>query len=142
MVMIGVGILTGYHAYCITTNTTTIEGFEKGRSLTIKGMGRIQDVKKPYDQGIYQNLATVLGPYPIFWLLPMPMRGSGLDFPMRSISDLTEKSFSSTTRLNRPLSVETFYSTNHDIALLKEIPNIPETPGSTITFTSNTSTLV
>jgi hypothetical protein len=42
--MITVGILTSYHIYCITTNTTTIEGWEKGRSLTIKGMGKIQNV--------------------------------------------------------------------------------------------------
>jgi hypothetical protein len=44
LIMISVGILTSYHVYCITTNTTTIEGWEKGRSLTIKGMGRIQNV--------------------------------------------------------------------------------------------------
>jgi hypothetical protein len=42
--MIAVGILTSYHVYCITTNTTTIEGWEKGRSLTIKGMGKIHNV--------------------------------------------------------------------------------------------------
>jgi palmitoyltransferase len=42
--MVTVGILTSYHVYCITTNTTTIEGWEKGRSLTIKGMGKIQNV--------------------------------------------------------------------------------------------------
>jgi len=42
--MIAVGILTSYHIYCIATNTTTIEGWEKGRSLTIKGMGKIQNV--------------------------------------------------------------------------------------------------
>jgi palmitoyltransferase len=46
LVMISVGILTSYHIYCITTNTTTIEGWEKGRSLTIKGMGKIQNVSK------------------------------------------------------------------------------------------------
>jgi hypothetical protein len=44
VVLITVGILTCYHTYCITTNTTTIEGWEKGRSLTIKGMGKIQNV--------------------------------------------------------------------------------------------------
>jgi palmitoyltransferase len=44
LVIVAVGILTCYHIYCITTNTTTIEGWEKGRSLTIKGMGKIQNV--------------------------------------------------------------------------------------------------
>ncbi|KAI8980399.1 DHHC palmitoyltransferase-domain-containing protein, partial [Pilobolus umbonatus] len=81
-IIVAVGILTGYHLYCITTNTTTIEGWEKGRSLTIKGMGKIQKVICPYDQGIYNNLKTVLGPWPIFWLLPIPMAGKGLDFPI------------------------------------------------------------
>jgi hypothetical protein len=45
VIIVAVGILTCYHVYCITTNTTTIEGWEKGRSLTIKGMGRIQNVQ-------------------------------------------------------------------------------------------------
>ncbi|KAI7888112.1 FAM72 protein-domain-containing protein, partial [Mucor mucedo] len=82
VIMVAVGILTSYHVYCITTNTTTIEGWEKGRSLTIKGMGKIQNVKCPYDQGIYKNLQSVLGQWPIFWFLPGPMSGTGLDFPI------------------------------------------------------------
>ncbi|OAD08697.1 Zn(2)-C6 fungal-specific transcription factor, partial [Mucor lusitanicus CBS 277.49] len=81
-VMIAVGILTSYHIYCITTNTTTIEGWEKGRSLTIKGMGKIQNIKCPYDQGIYKNIQAVLGRWPIFWLVPGQMSGTGLDFPI------------------------------------------------------------
>lgn len=51
--MITVGILTSYHVYCITTNTTTIEGWEKGRSLTIKGMGKIQNVMYKKSSNIY-----------------------------------------------------------------------------------------
>lgn len=52
-VLITVGILTSYHVYCITTNTTTIEGWEKGRSLTIKGMGKIQKVGVHNDDVCY-----------------------------------------------------------------------------------------
>ncbi|KAI7901721.1 DHHC palmitoyltransferase-domain-containing protein [Cokeromyces recurvatus] len=95
-IMISVGILTIYHIYCITTNTTTIEGWEKGRSLTIKGMGKIHNVKCPYDQGIYKNIQSVLGKYPIFWFLPRPMSGTGLDFPI-STKYLDEEVENSTT---------------------------------------------
>lgn len=42
--MITVGILSGYHVYCLTTNTTTIEGWEKGTTLTIQSLGRIRKV--------------------------------------------------------------------------------------------------
>ncbi|KAG2203044.1 hypothetical protein INT47_013260 [Mucor saturninus] len=123
VIMVAVGILTSYHVYCITTNTTTIEGWEKGRSLTIKGMGKIQNVKCPYDQGIYKNLQSVLGQWPIFWFLPGPMSGTGLDFPISTkyMSDglddeekegSLEKSqqFSSTTSLNRSGSLESHWT--------------------------------
>lgn len=43
--IVTVGILSGYHTYCLTTNTTTIEGWEKGTALTIKSLGRIRRVK-------------------------------------------------------------------------------------------------
>lgn len=46
LVLIGVAILSGYHVYCITTNTTTIEGWEKGKSLTLKSMGTVHNVSK------------------------------------------------------------------------------------------------
>ncbi|KAI9322131.1 DHHC palmitoyltransferase-domain-containing protein [Dichotomocladium elegans] len=41
--IVTVGILSGYHVYCLVTNTTTIEGWEKGTALTIKSFGRIHD---------------------------------------------------------------------------------------------------
>lgn len=58
--MVTVGILTSYHIYCITTNTTTIEGWEKGRSLTIKGMGKIQNVMYYKILGIIRFLLNLL----------------------------------------------------------------------------------
>ncbi|RCH77981.1 Palmitoyltransferase [Rhizopus stolonifer] len=150
LVMIALGILTGYHTYCITTNTTTIEAWEKGRSLTFKGMGQIKNVKKPYDQGLYRNLKVVLGRYPLLWFLPISMVGTGIDFPVNmrrsNEEDLTEKDYSSTARLNRPLSVETYWSNiHHDTTLLKELPShhtMPESSTSTSTFSSNNTTLI
>ncbi|KAI9261090.1 DHHC palmitoyltransferase-domain-containing protein [Sporodiniella umbellata] len=142
VVIIGLSILTGYHTYCITTNTTTIEAWEKGRSLTIQGLGRTQNVRKPYHQGLYKNLKIVLGPYPFLWWFPLSMEGQGLEFPvyMRYSDEekLTEKDYSSTTRLNRPLSVETFrsaYDTDH-------LSTHHTIPISTSTFSSNTTTLI
>ncbi|CAO3684989.1 unnamed protein product [Rhizopus stolonifer] len=150
LIMVALGILTGYHTYCITTNTTTIEAWEKGRSLTFKGMGQIKNVKKPYDQGLYRNLKVVLGRYPLLWFLPISMVGTGIDFPINmrrsDEEDLTEKDYSSTTRLNRPLSVETYWSNvHHDTTLLKELPShhtMPESSTSTSTFSSNNTTLI
>ncbi|KAI9016556.1 DHHC palmitoyltransferase-domain-containing protein [Phycomyces nitens] len=84
LVIVCVGILGGYHVYCVTTNTTTIEGWEKGKTLTMKRMGKIQNVKYPYDYGIMSNLRTVLGPQPLFWLWPRTMSGTGLYFPINA----------------------------------------------------------
>ncbi|KAK4521802.1 uncharacterized protein ATC70_004339 [Mucor velutinosus] len=121
-VMIAVGILTSYHIYCITTNTTTIEGWEKGRSLTIKGMGKIQNIKCPYDQGIYRNVQAVLGRWPIFWLIPGQMSGTGVDFPITTkyIDEdgesiiLNDKQFSSSTSLNRSASMNSQWTSTTD----------------------------
>ncbi|KAI8647394.1 DHHC palmitoyltransferase-domain-containing protein [Parasitella parasitica] len=111
-IMITVGILTSYHIYCISTNTTTIEGWEKGRSLTIKGMGKIHNIKCPYDQGIYKNVQSVLGRWPILWLVPRSISGTGLDFPINTKyvdqdeeSIIIEKTFSSSVSLNRTASI-------------------------------------
>ncbi|KAI8088048.1 DHHC palmitoyltransferase-domain-containing protein [Gilbertella persicaria] len=122
IVMIAVGILSGYHIYCITTNTTTIEGWEKGRSLTVKGMGRIQNIKCPYDQGVYRNMQAVLGKWPLFWFFPQPMSGDGLDFPLNTKNlnqpdeaALDEKNFSSRAALNRSASVNSQWTTATDV---------------------------
>ncbi|CAO3592788.1 unnamed protein product [Absidia cylindrospora] len=82
LVIVGVAILSGYHIYCITTNTTTIEGWEKGKSLTLKSMGTVHDVMYPYDQGILNNINSVLGRQPLLWFWPRRMEGTGLSFPI------------------------------------------------------------
>ncbi|KAI7872791.1 DHHC palmitoyltransferase-domain-containing protein [Spinellus fusiger] len=84
LVILGVGILGGYHIYCVTTNTTTIEGWEKGKTLTMKRMGKVQNVKYPYDHGIMSNLRSVLGPQPLLWLWPRTMVGTGLYFSINA----------------------------------------------------------
>ncbi|CAO3634918.1 unnamed protein product [Cunninghamella blakesleeana] len=90
LVLIGISILSAYHIYCITTNTTTIEGWEKGKKLTLKSMGTVHDVAYPYDQGILNNLKSVLGRQPLLWFWPRQMEGNGLTFPV-NITHLHEK---------------------------------------------------
>ncbi|KAI8338467.1 DHHC palmitoyltransferase-domain-containing protein [Chlamydoabsidia padenii] len=97
VIIIGVAILSGYHVYCIATNTTTIEGWEKGKSLTLKSMGTVRDVMYPYDQGVMNNIKFVLGRQPLFWFWPRQMEGSGLSFPI-NITHLHTKGNTVTTR--------------------------------------------
>ncbi|KAI8973479.1 zf-DHHC-domain-containing protein, partial [Mycotypha africana] len=78
--ILGVGALSCYHIFYISTNTTTIEAWEKGRSLTIKRMESVKNIKYPYNRGIYKNLTAVLGKRPIFWLIPQPTTGNGFEF--------------------------------------------------------------
>ncbi|KAI9491473.1 DHHC palmitoyltransferase-domain-containing protein [Zychaea mexicana] len=81
--IVTVGILSGYHVYCLTTNTTTIEGWEKGTALTFKSLDKITSVRYPYNLGLFRNICAVLGSQPIFWFWPQRMRGDGLQFPVR-----------------------------------------------------------
>lgn len=43
-VLFGISILTTYHFWCISSNTTTIESWEKDRILTIIRRGKIREV--------------------------------------------------------------------------------------------------
>lgn len=43
-VTVAVGILSGYHIYCLTTNTTTIEGWERDETVTVKYKDKIKKV--------------------------------------------------------------------------------------------------
>jgi hypothetical protein len=43
-VLFGISILTTYHFWCISSNTTTIESWEKDRVLTIIRRGKIREV--------------------------------------------------------------------------------------------------
>ncbi|KAF9355231.1 Palmitoyltransferase [Mortierella sp. NVP85] len=83
-VLIGISLLTIYHIWCISNNTTTIESWEKDRVITMIRQGKIIDVKCPYNQGILANFQQVLGHNPLLWLWPQPMLGDGLRFKVRS----------------------------------------------------------
>ncbi|KAG0220319.1 DHHC palmitoyltransferase-domain-containing protein [Mortierella sp. GBAus27b] len=83
-VLVGISLLTIYHLWCISNNTTTIESWEKDRVLTMIRRGKISDVKCPYNQGIIANFQQVLGKNPLLWLWPQPMLGDGLYFKVRT----------------------------------------------------------
>jgi hypothetical protein len=51
-VTVAVGILSGYHIYCLTTNTTTIEGWERDETVTVKYKDKIKKVSL----ALYWNL--------------------------------------------------------------------------------------
>ncbi|ORX48789.1 zf-DHHC-domain-containing protein [Hesseltinella vesiculosa] len=170
MVFLGVTILGAYHVYCITTNTTTIEGFEKGKSLTLKSMDTVHEVVYPYDQGVFNNLCFALGKQPLFWLWPQQMEGSGLSFPLNITNlhapgnILTDASMDEDKRSSkystwstqeadydedeeRPLSMEYVSPVppahprlTHHAS--QSTLHTPATPGSILTFTSTVSTLV
>lgn len=128
-------------------------------------------MKCPYDQGIYKNLQSVLGKWPIFWFIPGGMSGTGLDFPINTrkyMNDdeeatINEKNtFTSSTSLNRRSnstmdSSEWAITANEkedvDITPLQPLKTKPSTntigsimppatPGSILTFASNATTLV
>lgn len=113
----------------------------------------------------------MLGRWPIFWLIPGPISGTGLDFPIttKCIDEdgesiiLDDKQFSSSTSLNRSASMNSQWtSTTEDhqhepvkvditpLMPLKTKPSIntigsrsmPNTPGSVLTFASTATTLV
>ncbi|KAG0207037.1 Palmitoyltransferase [Mortierella sp. NVP41] len=85
-VLFGISILTIYHFWCISSNTTTIESWEKDRVLTIIRRGKVREVKCPYHLGVLTNFQEVLGQNPLLWLWPQPMVGNGLQFKMKSES--------------------------------------------------------
>ncbi|KAF9901027.1 Palmitoyltransferase [Linnemannia zychae] len=87
-VLFGISILTTYHFWCISSNTTTIESWEKDRVLTIIRRGKIREIKCPYHLGVLTNFQEVLGQNPMLWLWPQPMLGDGLKFKMKN--DLKE----------------------------------------------------
>ena len=92
-------------------------------NLNIDPFTCFAQVKCPYDQGILKNLQCVLGRWPIFWLIPKSMSGTGLDFAITTkyIDDceeatLEEKDFSSSIQLNRTDSVHSQWTTVSDLS--------------------------
>ncbi|KIJ53486.1 hypothetical protein M422DRAFT_154773 [Sphaerobolus stellatus SS14] len=79
-VILAVGAFSCYHIYCLLTNTTTIEGWEKDKVATLIRRGKIRQVKFPYDLGVKGNLYANLGPSALYWPLPMKTTSSGVKF--------------------------------------------------------------
>ncbi|WRT67380.1 uncharacterized protein IL334_004351 [Kwoniella shivajii] len=75
-------MFSAYHVYLACGNSTTIEGWEKDKVATLVRRGKIKEIKYPYSIGLIQNVKSVLGPNPLLWLWPQPMRGDGLSFPV------------------------------------------------------------
>nr|XP_019042469.1 palmitoyltransferase PFA4 [Kwoniella bestiolae CBS 10118]OCF21399.1 palmitoyltransferase PFA4 [Kwoniella bestiolae CBS 10118] len=77
-----VGMFSMYHLYLACGNSTTIEGWEKDKVATLVRRGKIKEIKYPYNIGVLKNVQSVLGPNPLLWMWPQPMRGDGLSFPV------------------------------------------------------------
>ncbi|CAG8605950.1 8431_t:CDS:2 [Funneliformis mosseae] len=88
-VLFSVGILSLYHFYCMLSNTTTIESWEKDKVSTMVRRGKIKEIVFPYDIGIYKNIKSILGNNPLLWCLPRKMHGTGLSYPVTKDADPT-----------------------------------------------------
>ncbi|KAJ2718539.1 Palmitoyltransferase [Coemansia sp. Benny D115] len=84
IVLLFVGVLSGYHAYLVSSNTTTIESREKARVEKLVQARKCPPAVYPYDLGIVRNLRSVFGERMIWWWVPKPMSGDGLDFAIGS----------------------------------------------------------
>ncbi|PWN91007.1 zf-DHHC-domain-containing protein [Acaromyces ingoldii] len=78
-----VGVFSIYHFYCLATNSTTIEGWEKDKVGGLLRRGRLRADTRgadfPFDLGsALSNAASVLGWSPLGWCWPGATRGDGL----------------------------------------------------------------
>ncbi|KAF8336502.1 DHHC palmitoyltransferase-domain-containing protein [Cantharellus anzutake] len=82
-VLLCVGIFSLYHFYCVATNTTTIEGWEKDKVATMVKKGRIKEIKFPYHLGTFRNIRYIMGTNPLGLFSPQKhVNGDGLSFPV------------------------------------------------------------
>ncbi|CAG8469097.1 4137_t:CDS:10 [Ambispora leptoticha] len=88
-VLFGVGPLSIYHFYCMCSNTTTIESWEKEKVATMVRRGKIKEIKYPYDIGLLANIKSILGDNPILWCMPQSIIQGGLSYPIAKDADKT-----------------------------------------------------
>ncbi|PWN32432.1 zf-DHHC-domain-containing protein [Meira miltonrushii] len=88
-----VGIFSFYHFWCLTANTTTIEGWEKDKVERMVNRGRIRQVDYPFDLGFIRNITSVLGRSPLFWCLPSETKGDGLRYDVGEEVDEIQQFF-------------------------------------------------
>ncbi|KDN49126.1 hypothetical protein RSAG8_02479, partial [Rhizoctonia solani AG-8 WAC10335] len=86
-VLLLVGGFRRVHFYCLASNQTTIEGWEKDKVATLVHRGKIRDIKFPYHLGTGKNIRAVLGERAWLWCWPQPMRGSGVNFQVADGTD-------------------------------------------------------
>ncbi|PVG00916.1 zf-DHHC-domain-containing protein [Serendipita vermifera] len=83
-VLTAVGLFSIYHFYCLLTNTTTVEGWEKDKVATL--------MEYPYNLGWRRNFLSVFGWNPLFWCWPpQEVPGDGLRFPVAAGTDPLEQ---------------------------------------------------
>ena len=70
-----------YHIWLVTGNTTTIESWEVDRVHKQIRRGIVPYTRYPFDIGFWGNVTSVLGRNPLYWAVPAPLPGDGLDFP-------------------------------------------------------------
>ncbi|OBZ88684.1 Palmitoyltransferase PFA4 [Choanephora cucurbitarum] len=82
-----VGVLAVYHSYCLLKGQTTIEGSERTKTKRLIRLRKIDPVEFPFDIGYCQNICSVLGSNPLFWMWPQGTPGNGLQYPTRPDTD-------------------------------------------------------
>ncbi|KAI9094610.1 DHHC palmitoyltransferase-domain-containing protein [Phlyctochytrium arcticum] len=91
LLLLTVGVLSGWQIYYACTNITTIESFENAKidDLVRKGKIAAEDVGPyPYDLGTFKNVQSVLGSRWWMWWLPVSSPGDGMTF---SVNQKTEE---------------------------------------------------
>ncbi|KAJ1899461.1 Palmitoyltransferase [Coemansia sp. S100] len=83
LVLLFVGILSGYHLYLVGNNTTTIESREKDRVVRLIKSKKCKPTPYPYDLGIVRNFKSVFGESVLLWWVPKQPTGTGLDFDIK-----------------------------------------------------------
>ncbi|RKP22259.1 DHHC palmitoyltransferase-domain-containing protein [Syncephalis pseudoplumigaleata] len=84
IVLILVGLLSVFHIWSVSGNTTTIENWENSKIRKMQERGEIRQAEFPYNVGAYRNICLVLGDNPLLWLWPQPARGDGINYPVAS----------------------------------------------------------
>ena len=79
-VLLAVGFFSIFHFWCMASNTTTIEGWEKDKAATLLRRGHLKEFKYPYDLGAKKNTKSMLGDNMLWWCWPQTARGDGMHF--------------------------------------------------------------
>lgn len=85
LVILPVAVLCAYQTYYISTNTTTIESWEKDRVQSMCRRKILPPCPFPYDLGLLRNFRSVLGGNFLLWLWPLySADGDGINFETKA----------------------------------------------------------